>query len=176
MDGNLVVVAIASNINEAPSANGYTGVREGFNGGAKGCFEYYHVWKTGDSTSPIFSRATPGSDAYVSVALSGVATSRFIDTATGTSSEFGTLVNYPAITTHHDNDMDVYVGCADGDTIFSSPSLSSIVVQEDNALSSVAISTYVQPTRGVLGSQSLLTDTSLVNGSAVIALIAAPAP
>ena len=56
-DGDLVVVAIASDTRATPAAQGYTtGVEQAFNGGANGCFEFYHVWKTGDSTSPLFTR------------------------------------------------------------------------------------------------------------------------
>jgi hypothetical protein len=176
LDGSLVVVAIASNTGVAPSAEGYTtGIEKGFNGGANGCFEFYHVWKTGDSTSPIFSRSATGSDAYAVVALSGVG-SGVVDTKSGTSSESGTRVNLPAITTHNNDDMDVYVSCAEGGATFSNPSLGSIAVQQADASSSVAISTYAQATEGVLGTQATFTDASLVNGSAVLALIAAPAP
>jgi hypothetical protein len=178
VDGSLVVVAIASNTRATPSAEGYTtGYETGFKGDANGCFEFYHVWKTGDSTSPVFSRSTTGSDAYAVVALSGVGTtSTFVDIATGTSSEFGTRVNLPAITTHNNDDMNVYASCAEGGATFSSPSVGSIAVQQADTSSSVAISTYVQATEGVLGTQATFTDTSLVNGSAVMALIAAPAP
>jgi len=178
VDGSLVVVAIASNTRATPSAEGYTaGYEQGFKGDANGCFEFYHVWKTGDSTSPIFSRSTTGSDAYAVVALSGVGiTDTFVDTATGTSSEYGTRVNLPAITTHNNDDMVVYASCAEGSATFSSPSVGSIAVQQADTSSSVAISTYAQATEGLLGTQTSLTDTSLVNGSAVVALIAAPTP
>jgi hypothetical protein len=177
-DGSLVVVAIASNTRATPSAEGYTTVVEqGFKGDADGCFEFYRVWKTGDSTSPVFSRSTSGSDAYAVVALSGVGTSStFVDTSTGTSSENGTRVNLPAITTHNNDDMNVYASCAEGSATFSTPSVGSIAVQQADTSSSVAISTYAQAAAGLLGTQAAFTDTSLVNGSAVMALIAAPAP
>ena len=176
-DGDLVVVAIASNSRPTPSAEGYTkGTEQGFKGDTNGCFEFYHIWKTGDSTSPVFSRSTTGSDAYAVVALSGVGTSStFVDTPTGTSSEYGTRVNLPAITTHNNGDM-VVSSCAEGSATFSSPSLGTIAVQQADTSSSVAISTYEQPTAGLLGTQATVTDTSLVNGSAVMALIAASAP
>ena len=178
VDGSLVVVAIASNTRETPSAQGYTsGDEQGFNGDADGCFEFYHVWKTGDSTSPVFSRSTAGSDAYAVVALSGVGTTTtFVDTASGTSSAYGTRVNLPAITTHNNDDMVVYASCADGSATFANPSVGNIAVQQADTASSVAISTYEQATPGVLGTQATSTDTSLINGSAVMALIAAPAP
>jgi hypothetical protein len=178
VDGSLVIVAIASNTRATPSAEGYTpGYEQGFKGDTKGCFEFYHVWKTGDSTSPVFSRSTTGSDAYAVVALSGVGTATtFVDTATGTSSEYGTRVNLPAITTHNNGDMNVYASCAEGSATFSSPSVGSIAVQQADSSSSVAISTYAQPTEGVLDAQATFTNTSLINGSAVMALIAAPAP
>jgi hypothetical protein len=178
VNGDLVVVAIASNSRATPSAEGYaTGVEQGFKGDANGCFEFYHVWKTGDSTSPIFSRSTTASDAYAVVALSGVGTSStFVDTSTGTSSEYGTRVNLPAITTHNNGDMNVYASCAEGSATFSSPSLGTIAVQQADASSSVAISTYAQATAGLLGTQATFTDASLVNGSAVMALIAASTP
>ena len=177
-DGDLVVVAIASNSRPTPSAEGYTkGTEQGFKGDTNGCFEFYHIWKTGDSTSPVFSRSTTGSDAYAVVALSGVGTSStFVDTPTGTSSEYGTRVNLPAITTHNNGDMVVYASCAEGSATFSSPSLGTIAVQQADTSSSVAISTYAQATAGLLGTQATFTDTSLVNGSAVMALIAAPKP
>jgi hypothetical protein len=177
-DGDLVVVAIASNSRVTPSAEGYTtGAEQGFKGDANGCFEFYHVWKTGDSTSPTFSRSTTASDAYAVVALSGVGTTgTFVDTPTGTSSEYGTRVNLPAITTHNNGDMVVYASCAEGSATFSNPSVGSIAVQQANTSSSVAISTYAQATAGVIGTQATFTDTSLVNGSAVMALIAAPSP
>ncbi len=177
VDGSLVVVAIASTTRATPSAEGYsTGVEQGFKGDANGCFEFYHVWKTGDSTSPTFSRSTTGSDAYAVVALSGVGTaSTLVDTATGTSSEYGTRVNLPAITTHNNDDMDVYASCAEGSATFASPSVGSIAVQQADTSSSVAISTYPQTTAGLLGTQATFTDASLVNGSAVMALIAAAA-
>ena len=178
VDGSLVVVAIASNTRATPSAEGYTaGYEQGFKGDANGCFEFYHVWKTGDSTSPVFSRSATGSDAYAVVALSGVGTTTtFVDTATGTSSGDGTRVNLPAITTHNNGDMNVYASCAEGSATFSSPSVGTIAVQQADTSSSVAISTYAQATGGLLDAQATFTDTSLVNGSAVIALIAAPAP
>jgi hypothetical protein len=177
VDGSLVVVAIASSNRTTPSAQGYTtGVEQGFNGDTNGCFEFYHIWRTGDSTSPIFSRATSGSDAYAVVALTGVGSSALVDTATGTSSEYGTRVNLPAITTHNNDDMDVYVSCAEAGAAFSNPSVGSIVVQQANTSSSVAISTYSQAAAGLLGTQATFMDTSQINGSAVIALIASPAP
>jgi hypothetical protein len=178
VDGSLVVVAIASNARATPSADGYTAaVEQGFKDDTNGCFEFYHVWKTGDSTNPIFSRSTTGSDAYAVVALSGVGTTNtFVDTSTGTSSEYGTRVNLPAITTHNNGDMNVYASCAEGSATFSSPSVGTIAVQQADASSSVAISTYAQATAGLLGTQATFTDTSLVNGSAVMALIAAPTP
>jgi hypothetical protein len=173
-DGNLVVVAIASNINEPLSAEGYTAkVQQGFNRDANGCFEFYHVWKTGDSINPTFSRLKTGSDAYAVVAFTGVKSTRLVDTSTGTSSEPGTQINLPGITTHHEGDMDVYASCAEAGATFSSPSLGTIVVQQANTSSSVAISTYPQPGEGLVGTQQLFMDTGLVNGSAVIALIAA---
>jgi hypothetical protein len=173
-DGDLIVVAIASDSAAALSADGYTAkVKQGFNDEANGCFEFYHVWETGDSTNPVFTRSTAGSDAYAVIALSG--TSGAVDTSTGTSSYPGTEVNLPAITTRNPNDMDVYVSCSEAGAIFSSPSLGSIAVQQSNTSSSVAISTYQQPAAGILGEQTLLLDTSRVNGSAVMALIAAPA-
>jgi hypothetical protein len=176
-DGDVVVVAIASNTDVAPSAPGYKAqVKQGFNDGAEGCFEFYHVWKTGDSTSPIFTRPTTGSDAYAVVALSGVRTSKFVDTSTGTSSDLGTLVNLPGITTLNDDDMDVYVACAEAGATFSSPSLGAIVVQQANTSSSVAINTYLQAKQGEVAGHALFMDTGLINGSAVIALIPAPAP
>ena len=178
VDGSLVVVAIASNTRETPSAEGYTSASEqGFNGDANGCFEFYHIWKTGDSTTPVFSRSTTGSDAYAAVALSGVGTtSTLVDTASGTSSGYGTRVNLPAITTRNNGDMVVYASCAGGSATFSNPSVGNIAVQETDNSSSVAISTYELPTAGVLGTQATFTDTSLINGSAVMALIAAPTP
>lgn len=176
-DGDLVVVAIASDTRATPAAQGYTtGVEQGFDGGANGCFEFYHVWKTGDSTSPIFSRATTGSDAYAVVALAGAGTGTLVDTSTGTSSGYGTRVNLPAITTHNNDDLDVYVSCAQAAAAFSNPSVGTIAVQQANTSSSVAISTYAQATQGLLGTQATFMDTSQINGSAVIALIAAPAP
>jgi hypothetical protein len=174
-DGNLVIVAIASDSNEAPSAPGYTArVAQGFNGGASRCFEFYHVWKTGDSTSPVFTRSATASDAYAVVALSGVRDTRFIDTATGTSSDPGTQVNLPGITSRNDGDMVVYASCAEAGTTFSSPSLGDVAVQQANTSSSVAISTFVQDQFGVIGSQKIFMDASLVNGAAVMALVAAP--
>jgi hypothetical protein len=184
-DGDLVIVGIASNTPAALYAEGYTtgvdqgymGIGQGFAGTGDGCFEFYHVWKTGDSTNPVFSRSTTGSDAYAVVALSGVETSStLIDTSTGTSSAYGTRVNLPAITTHNNGDMDVYVSCAEGGTTFSSPSIGTIAVQQADTTSSVAISTYEQATAGILGAQATFTDDSLVNGSAVMALIAAHTP
>jgi hypothetical protein len=184
-DGDLVIVGIASNSRATPSAEGYTtvveqgfmGVDQGFEGDGDGCFEFYHVWRTGDSTNPIFTRSTTGSDAYAVVALSGVATaSTLVDTSTGTSSKDGTRVNLPAITTHNNGDMDIYVSCAEGSATFSSPSVGTIAVQQADTSSSVAISTYEQATAGLLGTQATFTDASLVNGSAVMALIAAPTP
>jgi hypothetical protein len=177
VDGSLVVVAIASNTRTAPSAEGYTsGYDQGFNGDANGCFEFYHVWKTGDSTSPVFSRSTTGSDAYAVVALSGVGTTTtFVDTASGTSSASGNRVNLPAITTHNNDDMGVYASCAEGSATFLNPSVGTIAVQQADTSSSVAISTYAQATAGDVGTQATFTDTSLINGSAVMALIAAPA-
>ncbi len=178
VDGSLVVVAISSSTREAPSAEGYTSAYDqGFNGDANGCFEFYHVWKTGDSTSPVFSRSTAGSDTYAVVALSGVGTTTtFVDTATGTSSADGTRVNLPAITTHNNNDMVVYASCAEGNATFSSPSVGTVAVQQADTSSSVAISTYELATAGLLGTQTTSTDASLINGSAVMALIAAPTP
>jgi hypothetical protein len=177
-DGDLVVVAIASNSRVTPSAEGYTkGAEQGFKGDANGCFEFYHVWKTGDSTSPTFSRSAAASDAYAVVALSGVGTSgTFVDTSTGTSSKYGTRVNLPAITTHDNGEMVVYASCAEGSATFSSPSVGNIAVQQADASSSVAISTFAQPTAGLTGTQATFMDTKLVNGSAVVALIAAPTP
>ncbi len=175
-DGDLVVVAIASNSRATPSAEGYTrGYEQGFKGDANGCFEFYHVWKTGDPTSPTFSRSMAGSDAYAVVTLSGVGGS-IVDTATGTSSASGTRINLPAIPTHNNGDMVVYVSCAEGSATFSSPSVGSIAVQQADPSSSVAISTYAQENPEIVGTQTTFMDTSLVNGSAVVALIAAPTP
>jgi hypothetical protein len=175
-DGDLVVVAIASDTRATPSAEGYmSAYDQGFKGDANGCFEFYHVWKTGDSTNPVFSRSTTGSDAYAVVTLSGVGGS-IVDTASGTSSATGTRINLPAITTHNNGDMAVYVSCAEGSATFSSPSVGSIAVQQADTSSSVAISTYVQDTAGIIGTQASFMDTGLINGSAVMALIAAPTP
>jgi hypothetical protein len=176
-DGNVVVVAIASDTDAPPAAEGYTArVLQGFKGDSKGCFEFFHVWKTGDSTSPVFSRATAGSDAYAVVALSGVSPGEFVDVATGTSSDLGTLVNLPAITTHSQNDLDVYASCAEAGASFLNPSVGSIAVQQAGTSSSVAIITFTQATEGLLGTQKAFMDTSLFNGAAMMALIAAPAP
>jgi hypothetical protein len=176
-DGNLVVVAIASDTDVPLAAEGYTArVQQGFKGDSKGCFEFFHVWKTGDSTSPIFSRPTTGSDAYAVVALSGVTPGQFVDVATGTSSEFGKQVNLPAITTHNKNDLDVYGSCAEAGASFSNPSLGSIAVQRAGTSSSVAIITFAQATKGLLGGQKVFMDTSLSSGVAMMALIAAPVP
>lgn len=173
-DGNLVVVAIASDSDVPLAAEGYTArVRQGFKGDSKGCFEFYHVWKTGDSTSPVFTRPTTGSDAYAVVALSGVRPDEFIDVATGTSSDFGTLVNLPAITTHSQNDLDVYASCAEAGASFLNPSVGSVAVQQVGTSSSVAIITFTQATEGILGTQKAFMDTSLFNGVAMMALIAA---
>jgi hypothetical protein len=173
-DGNLVVVAIASDNYEPLAAEGYTArVQQGFKADSKGCFEFYHVWKAGDSISPIFSRATTGSDAYAVVALSGVSPGEFVDVATGTSSELGTLVNLPAITTHSQNDLDVYASCAEAGASFLNPSVGSIAVQQAGTSSSVAIITFTQATEGLLRTQSAFMDTSLFNGVAMMALIAA---
>jgi hypothetical protein len=175
-DGNLVVVAIASDTDVPLAAEGYTArVQQGFKGDSKGCFEFFHVWKTGDSTSPVFSRPTTGSDAYAVVALSGVSPGEFVDVATGTSSDFGTLVNLPAITTHNQNDLDVYASCAEAGASFSNPSLGSIAVQQAGTSSSVAIITFSQAAEGILDTQRAFMDTSLFNGVAMMALIAAPA-
>jgi hypothetical protein len=184
-DGDLVIVGIASNTHATPYSEGYTtgvdqgymGFGQGFEVEGDGCFEFYHVWKTGDSTSPVFSRSTTGSDAYAVVVLSGVTTaSTLIDTSTGTSSLYGTRVDLPAITTHNNGDMDVYVNCAEGSATFSSPTIGTIAVQQADTSSSVAISTYEQSTPGLLGAQTTFMDTSLFTGSAVMALIAAPTP
>jgi hypothetical protein len=175
-DGDLVVVAIASDTNAPLAAEGYTArVQQGFKGDSKGCFEFLHVWKTGDSTSPVFSRPTAGSDAYAVVALSGVSPGQFVDVATGTSSDFGTLVNLPAITTHNQNDLDVYASCAEAGASFLNPSIGSIAVQQAGTSSSVAIITFAQATEGVLLTQKVFMDTNLFNGVAMMALIAAPA-
>ncbi len=175
-DGDLVVVAIASNSPATPSAEGYApGYLQGFKEDANGCFEFYHVWKQGDSTNPVFSRATAGSDAYAVAVLSNVQTGSFVDTSTGTSSGDGTLVNLPAMTTHNNGDMAVYASCAEAGATFSSPSVGTIAVQQASPSSSVAISTYTQPTAGVIPTEATYTDASLFNGSAVMAVIAAPA-
>jgi hypothetical protein len=175
-DGNLVVVAIASDNYEPISAEGYTArVQQGFKGDSKGCFEFYHVWKAGDSISPLFSRATTGSDAYAVVALSGVSPGEFVDVATGTSSDFGTQVNLPAITTHSPNDLDVYASCAEAGASFLNPSVGTVAVQQAGTSSSVAIITFPQASEGFLATQNAFMGTSLFNGVAMMALIAAPA-
>jgi hypothetical protein len=173
-DGDLVVVAIASSTRATPSAENYVAVEQGFKDDANGCFEFYHVWKQGDSTNPVFSRATTGSDAYAVAVLSGVQ-SAFVDNSTGTSSDYGTLVNLPAVTTHNNGDMAVYASCAEAGATFSNPSVGTIAVQQASPSSSIAISTYTQPTAGVIPTQATYTDASLFNGSAVMAVIAAPA-
>src|SRR5882724_5603991 len=78
-DGDLVVVAIASSSRATPSAENYLAVEQGFKSDANGCFEFYHVWKQGDSTNPVFSRATAGSDAYAVAVLSNVQSGAFVD-------------------------------------------------------------------------------------------------
>ncbi len=98
-----------------------------------------------------------------------------MDVATGTSSDFGTLVNLPAITTHSQNDLDVYASCAEAGASFLNPSVGSVAVQQAGTSSSVAIITFTQATEGLLGTQSAFMDTSLFNGVAMMALIAAPA-